>query len=573
MPYLLSKNSTTNLLIDKTGESIYYRMYPVKYNQRAVVIAKSLNHDYAAILDDTSHLHLIYKSSTNSLVHLFEKNNKFESMTLLEDHNNTYQITNLKYLYHQKNYLFYCAYNPFEKTSDLILHTFLDHEQTEPQSLFSIPSLSTHYECLIVDNTLYLLCQTLSQEGEYEINLYPYNVNTSTWDDYETIAKSINPFMDYAMCIQDHIVHITYVERDKGKNIIYYTQKSSDVRKPIAITDSNSILSPIIFIYNHIIWVNWKENNQLMHSLSSNNGETFNQSRPCSAQSPEATYYYFYGYTNQNLMGHKFYGYINGHPILAVLSQVDTDNILLNNYHNLEMKSLINNFSSKDNGKLKILEQEIETHKEVQQNISNQYDNLAKMAKELQTQAKMWKNKYAVSEKEIKKLKKKLRRKSIEHQERITRVTRHETPVVKEKTLSQPLSASQDFIHSPQEDVAIVAPELPGTSLKESLKSPVSSKLSEPQELKPTVSPTSSVSQDSLNATLPTSSTPQQPLKSSLSAPLASQESIKSHLPTSSASQEPLTSKEPRKSSDIHKSFKLPKSSEKPIVEFEDLFE
>lgn len=74
MPYLLSKkNNTTNLLIDKTGESIYYRMYPVKYNQRAVVIAKSLNHDYAAILDDASHLHVIYKSSTSSLLHLYEK--------------------------------------------------------------------------------------------------------------------------------------------------------------------------------------------------------------------------------------------------------------------------------------------------------------------------------------------------------------------------------------------------------------------------------------------------------------------------------------------------------------------
>lgn len=445
MPYLLSKNNTANLLIDKTGESIYYRMYPVKYNQRAVVIAKSLNHDYAGILDDASHLHVIYKSSTSSLIHLYEKNNKFEGITLLENHNNTYQVTNIKYLYHLKNYLFYCAYNPYEKTSDLILHAFMDNEQTEPQSLFSVPSLSTNYECLIEENTLYLLCQTLNDQGEYELNLYPYNMNTSTWDNYETIAKSINPFMDYGMCVQEHQVHITYVERDKGKNIMYYTQKTNNVRKPLVITTSSSILSPIIFVYNHIIWVNWKENNQLMHSLSSNNGETFNQPNPCSAQSPEATHYYFYGYTNQNLTGHKFYGYINSHPILAVLSQVDTDNILLNNYNNLEMKSLINNFSAIDSNKLEQLNQEVNEQKEVQKNISNQYESLAKMAKELQTQAKMWKTKFSQSEQEIKKLKKKLRRSSLER-ERIVRPPRTETNTPIKEEIIEPNSEAEDLV-------------------------------------------------------------------------------------------------------------------------------
>lgn len=442
MPYLLSKNNTTNLLIDKTGESIYYRMYPTKYNQRAVVIARSLNSDFSAALDDNKRLHLIYKSSTNGLVHLYEVNNKFDSDPLLEDPNNAYQITNLKYLNHGKNYLFYCAYNPYEKTSDLIFHRFMDKEHTEPQSLFSIPNLTTNYECLIEDNTLYLLCQILGEEGQYELNLYTYNMNTSDWDDYITVAKSINPYMDYSLCVHDGHVHVTYVERDKGKNVMYYIQKNDTFGEATEITSSNSILSPIIFIYNHIIWINWKENNQLIHTLSSNNGESFNQPHPCSAQSPEARHYYFYGYSNPNLIGHKFYGYINGHPILAVLSQVDTDNILLNNYNNLELKSLINNFAALDNNRLKNLSQQVENQKEIQENISQQYDTLAKMAKELQTQAKMWKSKYGQSEKEVKKLKKKLRRSYLES-ERLAKPTTTPPTIQPETTISKPISASE----------------------------------------------------------------------------------------------------------------------------------
>ncbi|GKX29429.1 hypothetical protein SH1V18_19090 [Vallitalea longa] len=409
MPYLLSKNNTSNLLIDKTGESIYYRRYPIKYNQRAVVIAKSTNNEYAASLDEYSNIHIIYKNSTNSLVHLYERNNKFEVTNLLDDYENSYQISNIKYLYHQKNYIFYCAYNPYERTSDLIFHSFKDTEKTEPQSLFSVPTLSSPYECILDNKIIYLLCQVLNEKGNYELNLYKYNITSQEWEEFETIVNSVSPFMDYSLCLCENKICVTYVERDTN-NTIYFTSKDDTWNEPVKVYSTKESISPVIFIYNNILWINFKENNKLKYSLSCNSGATFIEPKLCSAQNPEARHFYFYGYNKGNLSGNKFFGYIYQYPILAVLSQVDTDNILLSSQTNLEIKSIIGNFTSNEMYNITTLKKELEEQKQVQQNITKQYDNLAKMAKELQNQAKMWKLKTSQAEQEIKKLKKKLRK-------------------------------------------------------------------------------------------------------------------------------------------------------------------
>ncbi|WP_304941781.1 hypothetical protein [Vallitalea guaymasensis] len=457
MPYLLSKNNASNLLIDKTGESIYYRRYPIKYNQRAVVIAKSTNNEYSASLDDFNNIHVIYKNSTNSLIHLYEKNNKFEFTNLMDDFDNTYQISNIRYLYHQKNYLFYCAYNPFEKTSDLIFHAFKQNEKTEPQSLFSVPSLSSPYECFISNNIIYLLCQILNDKGSYELNLYKYNILSTNWEEFETITDSISPFMDYSLCLCDDKVCVTYVERG-STNTIYFIKKDDKWSDPIKVYSTTETISPIIFIYNNIVWINFKEANKLMYSLSCNNGTTFTEPKLCSAQNPEARHFYFYGYNNNSLSGNKFFGYIYKYPILAVLSQVDTDNILLSSQTNLEIKSIIGNFTSNEMYNIAALKNELDEQKEVQQNITKQYDNLAKMAKELQTQAKMWKSKTSQAEQEIKKLKKKLRKAYIASENKQTK-----TPQIddaKKEQVKEEHVKEKHAKETPDQNIDIKIPEL-----------------------------------------------------------------------------------------------------------------
>lgn len=409
MPYLLSKNNT-NVLVDKTGENIYYRNYPSMYNSRAIVVAKTSSNEYTAQIDSDNNMHIIYKSSNNSIIHLYESNGKFDKKIVLDDFNNIYKISNLKYICDEKNYLFYCAVNPYEKTSDLIFHSFSKTEDIEPQSLLTLPNLNSPYECILHNRMIYLLC-SVQNENKYELNLYRYNIAEDTWYDYETIVTLTNPINDYSLCIYNDEIRVAYVVEQFGYNKLLYTSKSDHWSEPIEIYSCGQKLSPIIFTYNNIIWINWKEQNLLKASLSSNNGKFFTEAQKCSAQSSESTHYYFYGCKNKNLWGNKFYGYINKHPILAILSQVDTDNILLYNHNNLEMKSIINAFTTNNNSvDKKEIKKELDYQLQVQEQITTQYNELAELAKELQNEGKKWKSKYFKAENEIKKLKKKLRR-------------------------------------------------------------------------------------------------------------------------------------------------------------------
>jgi hypothetical protein len=261
--------------------------------------------------------------------------------------------------------------------------------------------------------------------------------------------------MDYSLCLCNDNICVTYVERQEV-NTIYFINKNDEWSKPIKIHSTNGTISPIIFIYNNIIWINFKDNNKLLYSLSCNNGNTFTEPKLCSSQNAEARHFYFYGYNNNSLSGNKFFGYIFKYPILAVLSQVDTDNILLSSQTNLEIKSIIGNFTSNEMYNITELKKELADQKDVQTNIAKQYDDLAKMAKELQNQAKMWKSKTTQAEQEIKKLKKKLRKAYITSESKNKRSKNQEIKM--DDREKEPIKEVSDNISNNDLDIKI--PEL-----------------------------------------------------------------------------------------------------------------
>ncbi len=404
MPYLFSiKNQI--LLVNKTSDNLYLRYYPSHHNQRMSVMVKSIFNDYTAQLDELEHLHIIYKSSANNLVHLFEDNNKFTKKVILDDYNNSYQVTNLRYLYDKKHYLFYCAVNPYEGTSDLIFHPFTNSdEESSPQSLFTLTHLNAPYECTIHNGILYLL-STIVVDQEHQINLYQYHIKNEQWDHFETIRVLKDPVTSLSLCINQHGYHVAYEVKSGEDHTIYYTKKINDWSKPQSIYSSRKDLFPVLFLYNDLIWLNWRDNT-LMNCMSADYGYSFTEPLPCSVQNKSAIHYYFYHYTTPSLSGHKFYGFIDREPYLSVLSQVDTEGILPYQDKNNEVKSIVDNIHllRKNYKQVEALQKENSELKEVQNTIKNQYNELAGMAKKLQEEGKKWKSKYLRSDMELKKV-------------------------------------------------------------------------------------------------------------------------------------------------------------------------
>ncbi|PKM96458.1 MAG: hypothetical protein CVU84_01735 [Firmicutes bacterium HGW-Firmicutes-1] len=409
MAYLLLNNDE-NILINKVGESIYWRSYPQKNSQKTSILGKSVYPDYCASIDDSNKIHLIYKTSQNSIVHLFGKDSSYTSTTLLEDSDNSYKITNLQLVSDNRSYLFYAALNPYENTTDLIFHNFEEGANTAPQSLLELPSLNAKYQCSIHDGVIYLLC-CITNNNTYELNLYAYNILTNNWENYETLVVSEYPITDFCYITQKDNIHITYVVEKYGHSTLYYGQRKNVEFISVEITAIGQKIKPVIFIYNDIIWINYLTSQILYSAFSNDGGRTFSQPIRCTLQNNTITNIYLYGFHNTSLLGNIFLGYIDHQPNIAVLSQIDLDHILFYSTTNSELREMLKGSLTpsrpieQDNNKVEKLQQEVYNLKELQKSITEQYNQLASFAKEVQYEGKKWRKKYQRLSKEMKDIK------------------------------------------------------------------------------------------------------------------------------------------------------------------------
>ncbi len=407
MAYLLL-NDEENILINKVGESIYLRTYPQRYSQKSSILGKSNFHEYCASIDKSHTIHLVYKTAQSSIFHLSGKENSFSTHTILEDHENNYSISNLKIVSGVKSYLFYCALNPYEHTSDLIFHDFTDSKNAAPQSLLALPSLNSKYQCFIEGDFIRLMCCILN-ESSYELNLYSYNTNTNEWDNYSTLVASEYPITDF--CFTSHLgaIHVTYVIEKFGHSTLHYAQMKDDQPISLEILSLGQKIKPILFVYNNVIWINYLTSLTLYSTFSPNGGRSFSEPVRCTLQNNSITDITLLGSNSPNLSGQSYLGFIDHQPNIAVLSQIDVDHILFYSSTNVEIREMllgtINSApapieTSKD--ELEKLQQEVSHLRTLQKSITDQYNELANFTKEVQFEGKKWRKKYQRLSKDVK---------------------------------------------------------------------------------------------------------------------------------------------------------------------------
>lgn len=403
MTYLVIKEDE-NILINKVGESIYMRSYPQKYSQKSQILGKTSYNDYYVSIDKQQNIHMVYKTVQNSIVHLTGKDTSFSSSTLLDDYENNYSITNLKIVSGSKSYLFYCALNPYEQTNDLIFHNFSDN--SSPESLLALPSLTSKYQSFINGSKLYLICSILNNSS-YELNIYYYNLDNEEWEGFDTLIASEYPITDFCCVIQDNGIHVTYVIEKFGHSTLYYGQMKNDQLISLEITATGQKIKPVLFIYNNNIWINYLTSQVLYASFSKNGGTGFSPPVRCTLQSTSITDLYLVGCRNPNLNGYTFLGYIDQQPNIGVLSQIDVDHILYYSSSNVELREMLKGSSENlsmvhESGKVEQLEKEVAYLKEMQRSITEQYNELANFTKDVQYEGKKWRKKYQKLSKDMK---------------------------------------------------------------------------------------------------------------------------------------------------------------------------
>jgi hypothetical protein len=409
MAFLLISHSTTSL-VNKVGENIYLRDYLVSSAPRQQIIVKSINNDYAASMDQEGNTHIVYKNAQNMIIY-FKIGDSSMNKTLLEDTNNTYKICNINLLTHKKNYLLYAANNPYEHCTDLIFQVFNKEGESSPRALLTLPSLTAKYQSLIYHDKLYILSAVLCEKG-FELNLYTYDISSEQWEGFDTLITADCPIVDFCFLLYEQTIHVTYVTEKFGHFTLHYGNLMNAQFTSLEILSLGQKIEAVLFVYNKIIWINYLTSGTLYSAFSHNNGKEFSKPIKCTVQNADIIKLYVSTTTETSLYGNYFYGYIDKYPNIAILSQVDTDNVLFYTQSSDELKEILNvAMSAKEpiiQTNNKPLEEEIAYLKEVQEEISNRYNELANFTKEVQEEGKKWRKKYQATAKELKALKEKL---------------------------------------------------------------------------------------------------------------------------------------------------------------------
>lgn len=420
MSYLLRAQQEMILVDYNPRSGLYYQNF--KNGQSSKInslMANAVNH-YSAALSDRNKIHIVCKNVKNQITSLIQSSNGFDKEILLDDFNNTYEICNLYTLIvHNQQHLFYCASNPTKYSKELI-HHIISKEPLPPQSVATIPELTTSYDCFIHNNILYLLV-IVKEDQKYVLGIRSYNSYSREWGPLEVITSSNLPISSCKLCIdRENIYHITFIEERYGQyQLLYCRKKEEEISSTRVLHATAHPISPTLFIYHDTLWINWIEANQLKMKCSVNQGEDFSPASPCSTSSTKIKPYYFVQNPNikdKKLICNQMYAFESSMPRLAVVYMLDMDSIHPDLIPNKELTLYLDCFKQffsptipkEHTEKLQALLEENTQLKEIQNNIMQQYEQTANLARQIQEEGKKWRNRCLEAEQAAKKYQQKL---------------------------------------------------------------------------------------------------------------------------------------------------------------------
>lgn len=414
MPYLIKTSPDQLFSLDYGSRNgLYYKIYAGEKTLRTNVLYNSGTEEYTATKDHQNNVQVVCKNRMNQIIHFIQRGSTFQLKTILDDYDNNFQISNLNLqACNEKIFLYYTAKNLETGQFNIIQHNLT--ENNSPQSITTVSDLRSHYECHVLDDHIFMLSVYPNEEQKNELLLNSFNCSTGNWEEPEVLYTSAHPIIYTTMCFdQEQAFHILYTTNQFGQYNTSYLK--INIEEPIQLENIHSTphnIKPIIFSYNHQLWLNWQEGQHNYMMLSTTKGTNFTKPHLCSDQPNNLRPIHYFYDTNihGSLYGQHFYGVVEPLPSFSVLKEIDMDQIHIDAKPNKELKLFISSLQGTDLATTKTssppsdldaLQRENDELKRVQRQISTQYEELTQLAKDLQSEGKKWRSKFFSAEMEL----------------------------------------------------------------------------------------------------------------------------------------------------------------------------
>ena len=399
MGYLVRNGRTGFYYVDYARRSgLFYQIYSGQ-----TVGTKGLNSDalneYAVAKDDDGRLHICLKNRRNQILHMKETETGFQTDVILEDSENQYRITGLRMVAQKEVYLFYRAYNADEDSYHMVFQQIHGADsESEPQVIARLPSDTSVFDVGMQGGGVYAI--TAGQvERRYSIFMHTFAIRENRWLRTRCLLRTPTEPESITFCISDHgTVHVGYVLNQYGQHRLQYAQRREDEDPSPGqshggrvIASAGMKLEPAMFLLNGRLWIHWKDSTGIRMVMSSDEGLHFSASCLCTIPQSAQPIYYVHR-EEERLQGQRFYGVVSPHPLLAILHEIDTCGVFLEQPRE-EIRLLLEGqeqarSSHRSHQEYRI---QLQAMEEEQQRLLQQYQDLEEVNEQLREEAESWK--------------------------------------------------------------------------------------------------------------------------------------------------------------------------------------
>lgn len=348
MPYLFDTPNGFTLIHSTAKNGVFYQAFTSPYSAKPIQICSQSPTSYSACRGSDNKLRVALLLDNFHLNYYSYENNRFEKNILVSSPNSNCLLSfpiicnlsgedsfSIIYLSHQMNTEIY----------HFIMETPYKHQQNSLLTLSSTPYFIKSYP---TSQSLWIFFVT----SDTCYHLHALHLTTEQAHFYTYLNSSV-PIIDYSICINENLIHITYVSEVNGQYQLSYFNTFHRKLTHLLITEMPCL--PTVFSYYNMIWIHSLINHQLQMMLSIDDGQSFSTPTPCSIQNN--VYRSFFSTQRVSpFIGQELYASIGSTLKLCTLAMLDFPRFHSDSHPAPELELLIEGFLlSLENSKAQIL--------------------------------------------------------------------------------------------------------------------------------------------------------------------------------------------------------------------------
>lgn len=259
---------------------IIYKIYQEDKWSNYSVLTRETTGKYSAELLQNDKICIIYESLTGQLIMKLFNNSKWKSHYLVTTSDNEKIDIYFKTIVNNNNlFLFYSIYNKDKNIVSIYSNLIDEKGNSNSQSLIDQINLEHNILfslCTTNDNNIYIMYQL--KENKYILGYKIFNINSRSWSEFYKIDSSLFQFEEYSLLYFKDNFHSIYTKTDDNKsNFLNYCKGNLSSHNYTTITRNKNIITSSLFVIGDYIWCFWLKNNELISTVSLNEGASFSK--------------------------------------------------------------------------------------------------------------------------------------------------------------------------------------------------------------------------------------------------------------------------------------------------------